>query len=134
MLRKLRNLTSYGFSSFNGEISPSEQREWWERMQGHIKAWLYWHITDLEYVGFGVLRQADGQWWDSIGVHPKYQGRGFGGYITHDLISKHDGPIYSIIRRSNQPARGAHNMADWEEIEGPDPVHLIYLRSRVPEG
>ena len=134
VLRNLRNMTSYGFSSFNGQIAQQQQQEWWERMQGHIKGWLYWHINDLDWIGFGVLREADGRWWNSIGVQPKYQGHGYGSYITHDLISKHDGPIYSVVVRGNRPAMAMHNAADWEEIEGVDPVRLIYLRSRVPEG
>lgn len=129
-LRILRNITSYGFSNFNGYISYYDQVAWWEKNQGNIEGWLFEHIDEAVYVGFGLLRRDDeGKWWNSIGVHPNYQGLGYGKYITHNLLVNHKGTVYSTIRKDNPHAIKMHVESDWERITGPDPK-LIYLRSK----
>lgn len=133
-VRLIRNLTSGGFSHFNGQISHSEQVVWWASMQGRLKAWLYLGRLDgsvLRVVGYGLLREEDGLWWNSVAVRPLFQGQKLGSYITHDLIGKYVRPIYSAVRRDNPAALGMHHQDEWEEISGPEPDRLIYLRSKV---
>lgn len=134
-VRHIRNLTSAGFSTFNGQISREEQKRWWQSMAGRVKGWLY--LTEIGHthlrtaVGYGVLRQEqDGRWWNSVAVLPKYQGFGYGAKITADLISRHDGPIYAAVRRDNPAAIAMHHKDDWQEVEGPDSERLIYFCSR----
>ncbi|HET7638191.1 MAG TPA: GNAT family N-acetyltransferase [Ktedonobacteraceae bacterium] len=129
-LRILRNITSYGFSNFNGYISYYDQLAWWNNNQSNIEGWLYEHIDESVYVGFGLVRREDdGKWWNSIGVHPNYQGLGYGKYITHDILNRHNGVVFATIRKDNPNAIKMHASSDWETIEGPN-TKLIYLRSK----
>lgn len=134
-LRRLRNATSYGFSTFTGQISYEEQIAWWQQSQGKIKGWLYYEDHSIEmpiYVGFGILRQTDdGRWWNSLGVVPAYQDHGYGSYITHDLIGRHDQSIYSMVVRKNIAAVKMHHTDEWDEITGSDMDNFIYLKSRA---
>jgi len=133
MLRYLRNLTTAGFSHFNGFIEYETQQAWWRTMDFRVRGWLYMtNDTPRQLAGYGVLRVEDGRWWNSVAVHPDQQGHGYGSFITHDLIGRHDSEIFSAIRRDNTAAMAMHHADDWREIEGPEPDRLIYLISRVP--
>lgn len=99
-------------------------------MGNHVEAWLY---TDEEascIAAYGLVREASGEWWNSIGVHPSYQGRGLGSFITHDVLQRHDGPVSAIVRRDNPAALAMHHDADWEIVEGPEPELLVHFRSK----
>lgn len=128
-LRMLRNLTSDGFSSFNGQITREQQEKWWLSMQGKFHGWLY--SVDDTYVGFGLVRLAeDGLWWNSIGVHPDHQGWGYGSYITHDVLVRCQMRMYAAVRRDNPVAIAMHSLDDWDVIDGPEPERLMYFRSK----
>jgi GNAT superfamily N-acetyltransferase len=129
-LRVLRNATSLGFAFFNGQISSTDQQKWWQSMQGYIEAWLYWHKYDEIWAGFGMVRLENGKWWNSIGVDPVYQGRGYGSFITADILDKHLGTVYAAVRRENASAARMHHTDDWEEITGQDNRRLMYFRSK----
>jgi len=133
-LRKLRNQTSAGFSSFNGHISADDQKRWWEEMRHRIRGWTYWTYAEsvpLAPIGFGLVREEDGRWWNSIGVSPDFQGRGFGSLITHDVLVRFGGVVFAAVRLDNAPALLMHHKFDWEEIDGPEPERLRYFRSNT---
>jgi GNAT superfamily N-acetyltransferase len=130
-LRVLRNATSYGFSSFTGVIEPAQQQRWWRAMQGTMRAWLYRDSQTGAYVGFGLVRrEVDGTWWNSIGVHPDYQGQGYGSYITHDVLKRHGRELHSLVKSNNLQALGMHNMDEWQLVPG-SPPGLVHFQSKV---
>jgi GNAT superfamily N-acetyltransferase len=129
-LRQIRNLTASGFSTFNGYITKDEQIAWWMANHSRIKAWLYGDQRTNWYVGYGLLRQDDdGNWWNSLAVLPQFHGLGYGSYITHDLLGRHDSLVYATVRRDNLPAIAMHHPSDWDTIYGPD-SSLVYFRSK----
>lgn len=129
-MRRIRNATAMGFSHDNTQISEQAQRAWWVANRGRIRAWLYAIPITEEIVGFGMLRQTgDSTWWNSLGVLSKYRGRKFGSSITADLLSQHDGTVYSSVRQDNYPAISMHHAEDWERTTGPDST-LVYFRSK----
>lgn len=138
ILRKIRNATASGFTSDTSYITELRQRAWWVVMKGRLKAWLYtlpctgnadWKP---EYVvGYGLVRLADdGRWWDSLAVLPDYQRQGYGSYITADLLKRHDGPIYSLVRKDNIAAIAMHNNDQWDILDWVDSNNLLLLRSK----
>jgi ribosomal protein S18 acetylase RimI-like enzyme len=128
-LRRIRNATAMGFSHDNTQISETAQRAWWVVHRHRIRVWLYYHSGVL--VGFGMLRQTpDGAWWNSLGVLPKYQGRGFGSAITADLLEQHDGVLPASVRQDNHRGIAMHRADAWERVPGDDPA-LVYFRSRA---
>lgn len=128
LLRRIRNATASGFSHDNTQISEIAQRAWWVVNRRSVRAWLYYHAGTL--VGYGMLRQIpDGTWWNSLAVLPRYQGKGFGSTITHDVLQQSDESVYASVRQDNTRAISMHHHEDWERINGPD-ESLIYFRSR----
>ncbi len=131
-LRMLRNLTRHGFSHDTNIIESERQQGWWATMSrlGWVKAWLY-ERDDHVVVGYGLLRMGyEAAWWNSLAVDPHFQGHGYGSFITHDLLNKHHGQVFSSVKRNNPAAVAMHHRNEWECIDGPDDT-LIYFRSRI---
>lgn len=134
MLRQVRNLCRDGFAHDNREISQAAQTAWWIVMRGRVKAWLYWSEDGLigDMVGYGLLRKTDdGRWWNSVAVMPQFTHQGYGGAITADLLTKHDGEVWAEARVDNVPAMRLHRMADWELLGFVDGRAQFRSRTKV---
>ncbi len=127
LLRRIRNACRDGFSHDTHEISPIQQRTWWQAHRGRMRAWLY--ADGDTFVGYGLLRQTeDGRWWSSVAVLPEHNGRGYGGTITADLVRRSDEPVWATARLDNPAAIRLHREADWEWL-GQD-ERLVHFRTR----
>ena len=127
-LRCIRNITRQGYSNHNALVSPSEQAAWWAANQERVRAWLYFE-ADQHLAGFGLLRLADdGYWRTVVGVLPGFEGRGYGKWITRDIVAKAPGGCRATARRDNPAAVKLHVEDDWRVVEGPDP-RLVYFET-----
>lgn len=131
-MRLLRNATKDGYSAFNENISEAAQITWWRVNRANLRAWLYADEAGL-IVGFGLLRRDDaGRWLTTVGVLPEHSGRGYGKWITHDIVFRAPGRCWAAARRDNPAAVALHVGEDWEVIDGYDP-RLVYFRTRPSE-
>lgn len=123
-VRQIRNATAAGFSTYNDVITPDDHRAWWERTKP--LAWLYASAEGI--VGFGLLRKDDqDRWVTVVAVLPEHDGRGYGKYITADIVRRSPGIVYATARLDNLGAVFVHVPEDWERIDGEDPK-LAYFR------
>jgi len=132
ILRNIRNASAGTYSNDNTHISQERQLAWWESTKNRLMGWLYIQVhSPYDSIGFGIVRLSDdGNWWNSIGVSPSFKGQGYGSFITHDILSRYNGRIYAAVRRDNIPGIRMHHDDDWQRIDGPESVRLIYFRSR----
>lgn len=128
-LRYVRNRTAHGYSTHTEQISEAQQRAWWVENRDRVMGWLYrdeWRTL----VGFGLLRQADdGYWLTVVGVLPEHGGRGYGKWITHDIVMRAPGKVRATARKDNPAAVKLHVPEDWRIVDGPD-ERLVYFEGR----
>lgn len=127
MLRRIRNACRGTFAYNNLEIDETAQKAWWVAMQGRIHAWLY--AADDEVIGYGLIREEDGRWWDSVAVMPHVRGFGYGSEICSDLAQRAGCQVWSKVRPGNFAARRMHRDSDWELLGVED--GMAQYRSRV---
>ena len=132
-LRFIRNVTSWGYSNHTAQISAEQQRTWWAENRERMRGWLY-RDEFKQLVGFGLIRQDDeGFWLTVVGVLPGHEGRGFGKFITHDIVTRAPGRCKATARKDNPGAVKLHVDSDWEIVEGPD-ERLVYFLGRAEVG
>lgn len=125
----IRNACREGFSNENNVITPEQQREWWVATEGKRLAWLY-HDEGGHRVGFGLLLlHDDGLWTTTVAVLPEFAGKGYGKYITHDIVVRCPGECRATARKDNPAAVRLHILEDWDIVDGPDD-RLVYFRTK----
>lgn len=132
LVRIIRNQTAHGFSNYTDQISEAAHIAFWEREKP--LAWVY--LDELgRPVGFGLLRyELDRDHWITVvAVLPEFGGRGYGKWITRDIVSRAPGRVWATARRDNPAAVALHVAEDWETYDGPD-QRLVYFRGRQAIG
>lgn len=125
-LRLIRNKTAHGYSNHTDQISQAQQRRWWAENHERLMGWLY-RDEFTQLVGFGLLRQDDdGDWLTVVGVLPGFEGKGYGKFITHDIVTKAPGRCRATARKDNPGAVKLHVESDWDIVPGPD-ERLVYF-------
>jgi GNAT superfamily N-acetyltransferase len=127
----IRNTGTEGFSEDHHQVTPAEQRAWWQRVKDHTHAWLY-HVNGT-VVGFGMFQlRGNGEWSPSAGILPEHRGRGYGGFIVSDLVDKarSKGLQLTAQARLDNPAAVRTHRGEWWDKVGEDDTYA-YFRSRL---
>lgn len=140
-MRLIRNECREGFAHFNGIISESEQRAWWDIEQGRVTAWLYedevqfWpHGRTPRVVGFGMLRRGhDGQLYTTCAIYPWCTGNNYGKAIMRHMSAQTAERLVGEARRDNPAACKLHHIEGWH-LDHETERLAVYTRPEVSGG
>lgn len=103
VIRVIRNTGRQWMTRDTREIGFDQQRLWWAARQPALtRIWLG-RVAETD-VAYGLLRLAEGRWWASLAVLPRYQGQGYGCETYRYLAAATDQDVYAEILADNTPS------------------------------
>ncbi len=103
VVRVIRNSGRQWMTRDTREISYAMQQVFWrEKDPRTCRIWLG-RVAETD-VAYGLLRLAEGRWWASLAVLPRYQGQGYGGETYRYLAAATDQDVYAEILADNTPS------------------------------
>lgn len=114
VLRLIRNSGRQWMTRDTSEITPEQQRIWWEHLDhAACKAWLF-SIARTD-IGYGLARLEGGRAWCSLAVLPRHQGQGYGTHIYRWLALNQQGwDMWAEIYADNTPSLRAALSAGYQ--------------------
>lgn len=103
-LRQIRNSGRQWMTRNAAEITPEQQRAWWQTLDhASVKVWLF--SESAAEIGYGLVRLEQGRAWCSLAVLPRHQGRGYGTAIYRYLALSQPGwDVWAEILADNTPS------------------------------
>ena len=103
VIRVIRNTGRQWMTRDTREITYDQQRVWWQARNAETcRIWLG-RVAETD-VAYGLLRLAEGRWWASLAVLPRYQGNGYGTEIYRYLAAATEHDVYAEILADNTPS------------------------------
>lgn len=126
-LRLIRNSGRQWMTRHTAEITPVQQRAWWEQLDhASVKVWLFREAyTD---VGYGLVRLEKARTWCGLAVFPRYQGQGYGTQIYRWLALSQDRELWAEIYADNTPSLRAALRAGYQLAYAADKTAVLVHR------
>lgn len=127
-LRLIRNSGRQWMTRNTEEITPEQQRAWWEGLDhAGTKIWLF-SIAQTD-IGYGLVRLDGGRAWCSLAVLPRHQGHGYGTQIYRYLaLSQQGWNMWAEIYADNTPSLRAALRAGYQLAYTADKTAALVYR------
>lgn len=121
-LRQIRNTCAFAMTGDNRQITPEQQRRWWDSDERRRNAiWIFYPpartLGEYQAVGFGLFRMEDGKWWATLGLLPEWRGQGHGVGIYRHLIAHCPGDLWIRVLLTNPGSARAAEKAGFVPVD-----------------
>lgn len=145
IVRRIRNEGRQWMTENSEEISPEEQRTWWEKSSqlsdSDFRLCLFTGYVTFSgmlsqkthkasnFVGYGMLTRREDVLHISLAVDQRYRNQGYGAKIYDNMCSSIDEPVNAVILKNNIASIRAAVKAGFRFVEDGDKT-VLYVRAK----